>query len=314
MVVARPVRHTALATGLVLAVCAVVGGVALVSYRDATSTLRPLTARATGTVVGSEDDGASAVVAWTGPDGQSRRLAVPVTGGVPTVGTGTQVAYDPARLSAAIVPGAAVLVEADRSRDGMLFSGLVAVLVLLTGAAALATGWLAARRPTREVDVRRVTLRRGLLARSWLETTGPRPRWIPVHFEPALICLPAPVTVRVHGDPTRYRLLAVDIPGEGDADGGITLYPSGRVRSTEPPGRRRDNPALPDGYAAGRAATANRLRRQVRVDAALLVPAPFVGALWAYLDDGGLSGWLGATALTAALALWWAAIRGTDPS
>jgi hypothetical protein len=52
----------------------------------------------------------------------------------------------------------------------------------------------------------------------------------------------------------------------------------------------------------------------LRIDAALLVPAPLLGILWAYLDDGGLLGWLGATAVAAVLALWWAAIRGADPS
>jgi hypothetical protein len=307
-VVARPVRHGALATGFVLVVCAVIGALSLLSYRQATGELRPLTARTTGTIVGSDGDG-TAVVTWTGPDGRPLRVTVPLTGGVPAAGTGTQVAYDPARPSDAIVPGAAVLTEADRARDGMLFSGLVAALVLVTGLVLLIVGWLSARRPTREIVVRRITLRRGLVARSWLETEGPQ--WLPVHFEPALVSLPAPAVVLVHGDSRRQRLVAVSVPTE---DGPVTLYPSGRVRSTEPLGRRRDNPVVPDGYAAGRAATASRLRRQVRVDAALLVPAPFVGALWTYLDDGGLSGWLGATALTAALALWWAAIRGADPS
>jgi hypothetical protein len=50
------------------------------------------------------------------------------------------------------------------------------------------------------------------------------------------------------------------------------------------------------------------------VDAALLVPAPLISLLWTYLDNSGLTGWLGATAITAAAALWWAAIRGSDPS
>ena len=70
----------------------------------------------------------------------------------------------------------------------------------------------------------------------------------------------------------------------------------------------------PDGYARERGRAVGQLRRQLRVDAALLVPVPLVGVLWAYLDDGGFTGWLGACAVTGALVLWWAALRGADPS
>lgn len=194
---------------------------------------------------------------------------------------------------------AALLVDAERAWDGLLFAGLVAVLVLLVDGWLLVTRWFAARRPGRQVSVRRVSMRRGLLARTWLETDD---AWIPVYFEPGLLLLPAPSIVTVHGN----RWVAVEI--------GRMLYPSGRMRRREPPGRRTDSPTVPDGYAAGRASAAGRLWRQLRVDAALAVPAPVVGVVWAYLDDGGVSGWLGATAVTAALALWWAAVRGSDPA
>ena len=45
-----------------------------------------------------------------------------------------------------------------------------------------------------------------------------------------------------------------------------------------------------------------------------MVPAPFIGLLWTYVDRGGALTWLGATALTAALGLWLGALRGSDPS
>jgi hypothetical protein len=115
--------------------------------------------------------------------------------------------------------------------------------------------------------------------------------------------MPAPTTVRARGN----RLIAAEIPG-------AMLYPSGRVRRVEPQGRRTDSPAQPDAYTAGRAAAAARWHRQLRVDAALVVPAPLVGLLWTYLAGGGVTSWLDATAMTAAVALWWAAIRGSDPS
>jgi hypothetical protein len=292
----RPVRHAALATGFVLVACAVLGGLSLASYRSATGRLDRLTGRDTATVVGAQ--GAAAVVRWRGT-----RFTVPLTGAVPAAGTHTQVAFDPAHPVDMIIPGATVLTDADRSRDGLLFVTLVALLVLLVDGWLLVSRWIVTRRPVRELSVRRVVLRRGLMARTWLETKS---AWIPVYFEPDVLLLPAPVDVTVHGDPNRERLVAVRA--------GATFYPSGRVRRTEPPGRRTDSPTTPDTYAAGRAAAAGRLWRQLRVDAALAVPAPVVGVLWAYLDDGGVSGWLGATALTATVALWWAAIRGSDPT
>ncbi|MDQ4104815.1 MAG: hypothetical protein M3186_14305, partial [Actinomycetota bacterium] len=55
-------------------------------------------------------------------------------------------------------------------------------------------------------------------------------------------------------------------------------------------------------------------RRQLRTNAGLLTLAPIVGLLWAFLDGGGVLTWACATALIAAIALWWAAIRGSDPT
>lgn len=298
----RPVRHAALATGFVLVAGVLIGGWSLAAYRSAVAELRPLTGRGAGMVVGA--DGGSAVVAFDGT-----RVTVPMTS-VPAVGTRTQVAFDPARRSDAIIPGAAVLTAADRARDGLLFAGLVAGLVLLVDGWLLASRWFVARRPGRQVSVRRISMRRGLLARTWLETDD---GWLPVYFEPDVLLLPAPSVVTVHGN--RWAAARMLDPASGSSvEAGRMLYPSGRLRRTEPPGRRTDSPAEPDSYAAGRARAAGRLWRQLRVDAALAVPAPVVGVVWAYLDDGGVTGWLGASALAAALALWWAAVRGSDPA
>jgi hypothetical protein len=56
------------------------------------------------------------------------------------------------------------------------------------------------------------------------------------------------------------------------------------------------------------------MRRQLRADLPLVVPAPFVGLLWTYVDRGGLNTWLEVTALTSAFSLWLATLRGSDPS
>ena len=78
-------------------------------------------------------------------------------------------------------------------------------------------------------------------------------------------------------------------------------------------GRRTDSPSRPDEYALAKARSAGLLR-QLRVDAALVVPAPLIGLFWAYLAQGGVPSWAGATALCATFALWYAAIRGSDPT
>jgi hypothetical protein len=152
------------------------------------------------------------------------------------------------------------------------------------------------------MQVRRVRVQSGLLTRSWLELDAP-PRWIPVHFDPILVALPAPTTVALHGDPQGRGLVAAEVDG-------VWLDPSGPIRATEPRGRRIDSPAIPDADALGDISW----RRQLRADAVLLTPAPVVGLLWVFLDGGGLLTWTCATTLTAALAFWWAALRGTDPT
>lgn len=319
MLRSRPARHVALTSVLVLVTCLVVGWGTAASFTSDAGRTRPLTARATGHVRAADSTVDVVTVEWSLPDGRSASARVAVDGTVPTVGSAIPVAYAPGNPGDAVVPGAAVLADADRAGTGVLFAALIGLVVLGTGAWQWASRRWAARRPGRKLTVRRVRVQRGLLARSWLETepgswsttetqtetgAGAGRWWLPVHFDPALVELPAPATVTAHG----ARLVAVTTPG------GVTLYPSGRVRDVAPRGKRTDSPQWPDDYAAGRARVAGRLRRQFRADAALLVPAPLVGLVWAYLDGGGVASWLAATALAAALGLWWAALRGSDPS
>jgi hypothetical protein len=94
----------------------------------------------------------------------------------------------------------------------------------------------------------------------------------------------------------------------------VPLVPSGPVRITEPRGHRTDNPSRPDATVGVRSAALGRLSRQLRADLPLVVPAPFIGLLWTYVDRGGLLTWVAATALVASLGLWTGALRGSDPS
>jgi hypothetical protein len=235
--------------------------------------------------------------------------AVELAVSAPPVGTRTEVAYDPRDPSTVFIPGSTELAAVDRAFSGMAFSGLLAAVVLITAGWQLLSRHRLRRRPRHPRQVRRVRVQSGMITRSWLELDSPAPdstaqRWIPVHFDPVLVTLPAPTSVQLHGDSQRDRLVAADV-------GGIWLYPSGPVRSSEPRGRRIDSPSHPD--ALQTTATPG-WRRQLQADAGLLTPAPIVGLLWTFLDGGGVLTWACATTLTATLALWWAALHGSDPT
>lgn len=302
----RALRHGLIATAGVLLVCAVVAGLSWRAYAASSAQLRALTARGTGEVV-EVGPARSVLVRWRpAPGGPERTDGVALAVSPPPVRTTVEVAYDPGRPERLVIPGATLLADADRAASGLAFSALVAALVLAAGGWQVLSRRAAARRPGRPEAVRRVRLQSGLTARSWLETEAPPRRWMPVHFDPVLVTLPSPSVVELRGN----RLVAAAVNG---ADG-VLLYPSGPARRAEPRGRRTDNPSRPDQDAVARAAEAGGWRRQLRADLVLLVPAPLVGLFWVLLDGGGFPTWLFATAITAAVALWWAALRGSDPS
>lgn len=288
-------RYAAVTSALVLALCTVLGTVAGTTLAAAQASAAAATGRAFGTVTAAGVG--SVTVSWT-PDGGAARVDdVALAGPVPPVGTRTEIAYDPAAPGSPLVPGAALLAGADRALGALVLVGTVAALLVSVDAWQLGTRRRAARRPARAVPVRRVRVRAGMTSRSWLETdTAPR-RWIPVHFDPVLVTLPSPATVRLHGDPRRTRLVAAEI-------GGRILHAAGPVRAVEPRGERTDNATGPDAAAHERAATLGGLSRRLRADLPLLVPAPLVGLLWTYVDRGGFCTWLAATLLAGALGLW----------
>ncbi|QYN36907.1 hypothetical protein K1T35_06480 [Pseudonocardia sp. DSM 110487] len=301
----RALRYGLVTSGLVLAVCAVLAVVAGTALAAASQRLSTLTGRTVGTI--SAVDGSRVEVRWTPEHGTERTDLVELAGSAPPVGTRTEVAYDPAAPGTPLVPGAAVLADADSELGTLYLAGTVAAVVVVVGGWQLLSRRQAAARTGRSLTVRRVRVQSGLVARSWLETETAPHMWIPVHFDPVLVGLRSPATVRVHGDPLHDRLVAVDVDGQ-------MLHPSGPVRAREPRGRRTDNPAAPDESTIERMARLARLHRQFRADLPLLLPAPFVALLWTYIDGGGIGTWSGTTALLAASGLWFAALRGSDPS
>jgi hypothetical protein len=295
----RALRYGVGTSALVLLVCALIAGVSVWTLGTVGERVAGATARSSGEVVRAE--GRTVDVRWSAT-GRQRTDTVALAVSAPPVGARTEVAYDPRQPATVFIPGSTELAAVDRAASGVAFSGLIASLVLVTFGWHVISRCRLHRRPGQPIQVRRVRVQSGLLTRSWLELDAPL-RWIPVHFDPILVTLPAPTTVALHGNPRDRGLVAAEVDG-------VWLDPSGPIRATEPRGRRIDSPALPDADALGDISW----RRQLRSDAVLLTPAPVVGLLWVFLDGGGVLTWACATTLTATLALWWAALRGTDPT
>jgi hypothetical protein len=295
----RALRYGAGTSALVLLVCAVIAGLSIWTLGTVGERVAGATARSSGEVVRAE--GRTVDVRWSAAGGQ-RTDTVALAASAPPVGARTEVAYNPREPATVLLPGSTELAAVDRAASGVAFSGLIAAIVLITFGWQVISRSRLHRRPPQPMQVRRVRVQSGLLTRSWLELDA-SPRWIPVHFDPILVALPAPTTVALRGDPQGRGLVAAEVDG-------VWLDPSGPIRATEPRGRRIDSPAIPDADALGDISW----RRQLRADAVLLTPAPVVGLLWVFLDGGGLLTWTCATTLTAALAFWGAALRGTDPT
>lgn len=294
-------RYGAATLAGLLVVCGVIAGIAVGSL--AGDRIDDATGRAFGSVVSGSGDHVD--VSWATPNG-TRTDVFEVSGDPPRNGTRVEVAYDPDDPDVAFIPVSEELADRDRAWSALAFAATAAGLALLAAGWQLTSRNRLRHRPGRDVEVRRVQFSTGVSGRSWLETEALPHRWIPVHFDPVLVTLPSPTVVRLHGDPCFDRLVAASVDGR-------LLYPSGSVRTTEPNGRRLDNPAAPDDDAWRRARSV-RTRSRLRNDALLAVPAPLVGLLWAFVDGGGLTSWLAVTAISAAGALFWGAIRGTDPT
>ena len=94
----------------------------------------------------------------------------------------------------------------------------------------------------------------------------------------------------------------------------VDCFPPVERVVSEPAGRLIDNPSRPDPDGPVRARVAARPVRRLVLDAQFAVAAPFVGALWVYVAGGGVPAFTGATCVAAAVAVWLAAVRGSDPS
>ncbi|MFD7843468.1 hypothetical protein ACFV4K_11115 [Nocardia sp. NPDC059764] len=213
-----------------------------------------------------------------------------------TIRTGHPLAYPALVTIGTLAITIAWVPIADPEQVAMLIA-VAAVILGYTGFRfAVAVGYLPAGVRGREVAVRRVRQQHRLVSRSWLEfTVNGRNRWLPVYFEPGLVTL-TPQLAEID-----VRTMSID---------GRRVYPSGRVRDSEPVGRLVDNPERADPEAIGRTGVG----RRVLLDAQSAVVGPFAGLLWVYVAGGGVVAFVAATVVGAATATWLSAVRGSDPS
>ncbi|WP_024801296.1 hypothetical protein [Nocardia sp. BMG51109] len=216
-------------------------------------------------------------------------------------GPGHPLAYPVLTTIGALVTCLAWAPFADLEQLSMLATVGLIVLGYTAFRLTVAFGVLRVRRVAPGVaECKRVRQQHRLISRSWLELeVDGRIRRLPVYFDPALVTLPAATARLGHG--------TVHV-------GELRLYPSGPLRDSEPPGRLIDNPTRPDPDGPAHAARSARFGRRLVLDAQFAVVAPFAALFWIYLAGGGFLVFLGAATVAAAVATWFAAIRGSDPS
>ncbi|HVQ96186.1 MAG TPA: DUF3592 domain-containing protein [Mycobacteriales bacterium] len=315
----RPVRHVAIGIAPLLVIA--VGLLILLTARFSTAAapLRAATATAEATVVRGDlgADGKTVELRWTDSRGEAHtsQVRVPEVSNVHGGGKAT-VRYVPDDPSRIFVNGDETSL---RLRD--LAFEIFAVTIVLLGAVLLTIVHVlrrlrAERRPATPTVATYARSKRGLLQRSWLILEeGGREWWIPVHWEEQLAGLLAKTPAKVHGRPMLDRVLVIDV-------GGGVVWQSGRKRSGPPPKADVITATTPWSKSAERRVEATpaeppptgRLSRQFRGDAVVIVVAPLLGVLWAYLDGSGQAGFIGASVLMLGVLFWVPAIFGSDPT
>lgn len=284
-----------------LALCATLTVLALdlrAEVRRATET-----ADATVTATGEVDNGTAVDVTWTDERGEhTATVTYPDVRELPA-GALVTIAYEPVserEVSRVYAAGDLTLTRLVNLAYGAFLAGLV------TLAAAVTTGvrWARRRRlpgrPGQTVRVRRVQVRNKLVVRSWLVIAGTTETWAPMYWEPVVETIgDRGADLTVHGDQKRDRLL-------GFAKDGHEIWPSGRIRTRPPKGIQSEGPTGVEGSVS--------IGRQFRADGAILIAAPLLGLLWAYLDGTGAAGFWLSTVLFAGVLTCIPSVYGSDPT
>lgn len=314
----RAVRQMIFSVLPLVLICTTLILVLGVKAKSVADKLSPATATAAGKVAadGAGRDGLD--IAWTDADQQPHRthLVFPNVGAV-TSGTPVTIFYVPGDPGMAYAAGDTLDTRGRDLTSGVLFAVLVLVLGLAVTGFRLWRRAVAERRAAQTYPVRWAQYRRGLIRRSWLIVEdGQREWWVPVYWQPGLAAVFAGTPAKVHGNPALDRLLVIDVDG-------ATIWPSGKRRGSKPRGngewregtlkytktavKQRERDGGPDIELVS-------LGRHLLGDVALVLPAPLLGVVWAYVDSAGPAGFGIATALVASVLFWIPGVFGSDPT
>lgn len=313
----RPARQLILGLLPLVVICVVVLVALLVRDTQLRKPLDAATASATATVSSVHIDGASAVttLAWSDSGGHRHTTTVALrAGNAPEVGASTTLHYVPGDPGRAYVGGDAPT----RRLDAVVGGAEVVLLLLIVGIGATAVRIVRRRRASRRRAVRatatRVRVRVGLITRMWLAIADDRGElWLPVYWEPVLcdVLADAPCTLR---GAAAAGLTVVEIDGQA-------IWASGPARRRVPKGGHTAAGGRWSKNALARRAREGfvphqpiSLRRQARHDVLLVLAAPVLGLLWAYLENLGPAGFGIATVVLAGVLFWAPAMWGSDPS
>ena len=271
---------------------------------SARAPLSAATTTATAEVVGSgvAPDGRGVEVTYTDESGdeQDATIILARPEDIPE-GAEVGVQYDPADPGSVYAEGDAAHLTVRNLLFGLFWIGVVLVICLSVTVFRLISRPRLFRRPATSATARRVRVRRGLSDRSWLVIDqGGAASWVPVYWDEAVSALERDTPITVHGNPRRDRLVLAVVDG-------TPIWPSGGRRGSAPKGEATQLP--PEDPVPRRS-----LLRQARADAAALLFAPLFGLLWAYTDDSGVTGFLAATVISAAVLFWLPSIYGSDPT
>jgi hypothetical protein len=313
----RAVRHLVVTLVPLLALGTVLIVLLSLRFASAAAPVRQATGTATATVTraGLGPGGEEVELRWTDPQGTQHlsRVRVPGGGEVRT-GSTFPLHYVPSDPSRVYVGGDVTYTRLRNLAFDAFLVALLLVAVAVVSAVHVARRLAAERRPGQTMPVAHARYRRGLVQRSWLLLADAgREWWVPVHWEPALASVPAKTQCMVHGSPGTDRVVAVDVHG-------TPVWQSGRKRAVPPSGDVVEAttpwPKATQRWAEEAAGVQQPagMVRQLRADAPLLLVAPMLGLLWAYLDSSGLAGFAGSTLLMACVLFWLPSIVGSDPT
>lgn len=273
-----------------------------VKFATARSSINEASETTTGEAVDASGD--DLTVQWTDRDGDEHTSVVTFDGlGPVDDGADVILHYEPDDTGNLYVRNDARWNRAEDLFIGLLLVGTILVIAVATTAVRFERRRRAERRPAGKQRFSVAHSRWGLVTRTWLVSEqDKREWWQPVYWDPALDTVDPKKSYEVHGAPQAHPLQVVTVD---DAP----IWPAGRRRLKVPRGEIRRMPGPVDRSDEGMS-----LRRHLRGDMALVLAAPFLALLWAYVDQGGAGSFWASLAVMAGVLFWVASVYGSDPT